>query len=652
MIALFCIVAGRLSQIQIIDGAKYRKIAQGQYESKVQLPAARGTIYDRSENVIATNATLVSFAADPKLAADDAHAIARRFSQLFGKSKEYYLEKLRSDSRFVWLERRVDVQFLKKVNLQKLTGIVVRYEAKRLYFNDRLAGQLIGCTDIDNKGLAGLELAFDKEMRGVDGYVIFHRDGLGKARPSVDYPRVEPLNGHSITLTIDMGLQSIAEKELKKGIDESQAESGIVVVLQPRTGEILALAQYPQVDPNTFGKFKLEDQKLRAVTDVFEPGSVFKIVTASAALEHGLVPSTKKFYGENGSYTVPVAGGKPRTIVDVHKSGWITFGEAMQYSSNIVMAKVSDLIGSERFYTMARNYGFGIATNVEFPGEVKGVLKKPVDWSGTTLNTIAYGYEIGATPLQIAAAYAAVANNGILMKPYLLKKETDETGLTVREGQPQQIRRVISESTARTLTEFFVGVVERGTGMPARIPGVKIGGKTGTSKKLVEGRYESGNYTASFVGFFPADDPQVVCLVMLDKPRGVNYTGGTISAPVFRTIASQIVNSTDLVALAAFPRNTVIAESDSASRPLKSGRQAHTGKDDRRAVMGNGLIPDVTGYSVRKAVGILMASKFQPVVTGSGIVISQDPHAGQPGKRGMKITLTCQPRPISSLLGK
>lgn len=643
IILLFAVVGVRLAQIQIVQSQKFREIAQKQYQSRINLPATRGTLYDRNGNIIASNSIYVSFAADPQLAAEDARAIATKFSTLFGKPKQYYLDKLHSDTRFVWLERQVDIKFLKKVDLKKLDGIVVRYEPKRLYFHDHVAGQLVGSTNIDNIGLAGMELEFDNELRGTDGFVIFQRDGLGRARPTVDYPRNEPVNGHNIVLTIDMGLQAIAERELKKGIEQNQAERGLVVMLQPRTGEVLALAQYPNIDPNKFGKYQLADQKLRAVTDVFEPGSVFKIVTASAAIEQGIVRPDRKFFAENGAYTVPVMNNKPRVIRDTHPSGWLTFQEAMEVSSNIVMAKVSDLIGAERLYKMARDFGFGIPTNIDIPGEVKGVLKKPVEWSGTTLNTLSYGYEVGVTPIQIAAAYAAIANDGILMKPYVFKKEIDADAHVIREAVPQQIRRVTSIETARTLKEFFQGVVERGTGKPAQIAGMKIGGKTGTSKKFVEGRYETGSYTASFVGFFPVDDPQLVCLVMMDNPHGASYYGGTTSAPVFRGIAEQLINTGMMYRSEPIMAAATSDRQESVSPAEPQSIQAVQEKD-QRASIEPGIVPDVKGYSVRRALGILRTGKFEPVVSGSGVVVNQIPLAGQAAKAGTKILLTCQPK--------
>jgi len=635
----FLLLSLRLVQVQIVQTEKYRSMAERQYKSKIVLRAARGTLTDRNGTSIASNTMLVSFAVDPLMAGDDARAIAGTFSQLFGRPRKAYLDKLQADSRFVWLERGVSSAFRPKIDAQKFSGMVVRVEPNRLYYHDGLAGQLVGATDVDNNGIAGLELAFDKALRGNDGYVVFQRDGRGNARPSVDYPRVEPVNGDSITLTIDMRLQAIAERELRRGIEENKAEGGIVVLLQPRTGEVLAMAQYPPVDPSNFGAYGIRDRNLRAVADIFEPGSVFKIVTASAALEHSLVTPGKTIFAENGTYVV---AGRKKPIVDTHKEGWITFQEGLEVSSNIVMAKVSDLIGAERFYTMARNYGFGIPTDIDFPGEEKGVLKKPSEWSGTTLNTMAFGYEVGATPIQIASAYGALANDGVLMKPYLFRKEIDPSGQVVREATPQRLRRVVSSRTAGILTGLFEGVVERGTGKLAAIEGVRIAGKTGTSRKYVEGKYETGSYTASFVGFLPADDPRMVCLVMLDNPRGGNYTGGTTSAPVFRAIAEQALNISELFAPEAVVVASGEAQHEEMVDPLPEAAM-------RSLAAAAGTVPNVKGCSVRRAMAILQLARYEPVVSGSGTVVHQEPTPGQPGKAGMKVRLICQPKSSAAL---
>jgi cell division protein FtsI (penicillin-binding protein 3) len=691
LLIFFVLIGWRLTQIQIIEAAKYQRIAQRQYETRVDLPAAKGNIYDRNGNVLVSNSMFASYAADPKIVDEGARKVAEEFSRVFGKPKRFYLDRLRSDKRFVWLERLVPPEIAKRLRTENLEGVVELLEPKRLYHYDEVAGQLLGFTDIDNKGLIGLELQFEKQLCGKDGYVVMQRDGLGNCKPSVDYPRVEPTSGASLHLTIDLVDQSIAEEELERGVKSSNADGGLVAVMNPKTGEILALGQYPRVNPNEAGRCNVEDQKLRVVTDLFEPGSVFKIVTASAALEAGLVKPDQMFFAENGKYKVRLRNGKVRVIKDTHEYGWITFQQAMELSSNIVMAKVSDIVGGERLYRKAKDFGFGTPTGIEVPGEIHGELKKPSTWSATTLNTMAYGYEVGVTPIQILAAYGAVANGGILLKPYIVKKIVSATDETVQETTPQTVRRVVSDQVARTLTQFFEGVVERGTATLAKIEGVRIAGKTGTSKKHFDGRYQSGSYTASFVGFFPAEDPQVVCLVMVDNPRQGSYFGGQVSAPIFRAIAERMM-STGLQVPRSNPGG-VIAHLDTLTshalpdvRTLKLDAARHLLSEQgfRTEIVGGGDIvlrqspapgseigsgdtvtlflttrdkqatdgyvetPDLRGLTIRRAVNRLTIERMIATVRGSGLVVSQSPSPGEKVKIGTRVYLNCEPRKLAS----
>jgi len=646
-VAFFIVVIARLAQVQIFDAEKYSAIAQKQYHARFPLLATRGSIYDRNGQTVASNSMFVSFAADPKDTTLEVNQVAAAFSKVFGKPQSFYREKLCSNSRFVWLERQVHVDDAVNIQKEKLKGIIVLQEPKRMYHNDHVCGQLVGFTDMDNKGLAGIEREFDQFLKGSDGYVELKKDARGNTYPDLEYPSVAPINGSDVYLTIDLTIQAIAEEELKRGVEKSQAESGIAVVLQPQTGEVLAIAQYPSMNPNNASKTPLSDQRLRAVTDVFEPGSMFKIVTAAAALEYHLVSPEQKFYAEHGEYQVALRNGRIRKIVDTHPYNMLTFKEAMVYSSNIVMAKVSDIIGPEKFYKMARDFGFGIATTVELPGEVKGRLKKPNEWWMTTLNTMAFGYEVGVTPMQLVAAYGAIANKGKLMKPYIVKKIVDSRGNLQRVMSPQQLRQVVSPHTAQMLTEIFEEVVEKGTGKPAAISGIRVAGKTGTSKKYVEDKrgYEEGRYTGSFIGFFPAEDPKIVCLVMLDNPRGRDYYGGTISAPVFKAIAERILNTTEFFTTPLKKNPSRQEESKemivSTSTPQSRTPNLSSGEP---LVLDDQSVPNVKGLSVRQAVNLLMSKKYHPFVQGSGIVVQQEPEAGTPAKSGQNIVLVCQPK--------
>ena len=683
-------IAARLVKVQIIEQSKYQAMARRQYEHRILLPATRGSIYDCKGNLLASNTVFVSFGIDPRAVEGEEQHVARTLSKIFSQPAEIYLQRLRSPKRFVWIERHVapsDDGKVKAMESAKIDGLIEIEEPKRLYHYNSLAGQVIGFTNIDNRGIAGIELEYDSLLSGRDGFVVLQRDGLGHTLPSVDYPRVDPQSGRSLVLTIDLAYQSIAEEELREGVKRFSAESGIVLMMRPATGEILALAQFPPVNPNAPASVPVAETKIRAVTDQFEPGSTFKIVTAAAALEHGVQKPGDWIFAENGVYRA-----RARVIRDAHPFGWITFRQAMQYSSNIAMAKVSDRIGVERFYRMVRAFGFGTPTGVDLPGEVSGELKHPAQWSVTTLNTMAYGYEIAATPLQLAAAYSAIANHGILMRPYIVKAVLNNHGDTIIERKPQAIRRVVRKATADTLISFLRGVVEEGTGDSARISGVAIAGKTGTSRKYIDGRYQAGKYTASFVGFLPAEDPQLLCLIMLDNPMFGSYYGGQTSAPIFRSIVERILNTVS--PLNTVPQTTVRMEQVIQKRvivpdvrhlrvdvamKLLSDRclvaEVHQETDSKRIIqqipepgqqvaagsivqlftvregerpsmaqLSQIVVPNVCGLSVRRAVSRLHLSGFRVKIEGTGEVTGQVPRASESVPVGSEVVLHCLPR--------
>jgi cell division protein FtsI/penicillin-binding protein 2 len=689
MLGVFSVVVFRLVQIQMLRAREYQAEARRQSEVTEHLPGTRGDIYDRNGRTIVTNILGVSFGADPTMVGDVADEIASRFARVFGKPRGYYLERLASRHRhFVWLERCVRPQFSQMLHVADQEALVEIQEPLRIYPYERLCGQVIGLTDIDNKGLSGIELVLDPYLRGKDGSVILARDAKGRKRLSADYPRVDPTVGCSATLTVDIEYQAVAEEELEKGIRRTDAESGLVIMLDPATGEILAMANSPSMHPGNPADIDPAIMRNRAVTDLFEPGSVFKVVTAAAALDRGLVRPDQKFYAENGSYRIRLANGSFRPpINDTHPYGMITFQQAIEFSSNIVMAKISDRVGAELLFTTARNFGFGIETGIELPGEISGDLKPPSEWSGTTLNSMAYGYEVGVTPIQLAAAYAAVANGGILMKPFIVKKVVDANGETVVETKPQIVRRVISAATAKTLTAMFEGVVLRGTGRSAALPGLTIAGKTGTSRKYVDGKYQEGDYTASFVGYFPAESPKVVCLVMLENPRRTGYTGGQASAPIFRDMVSKIYAISnrfsqkggqsmiagdgrvlpDVVSLETDVARELLEERGfkveiSGDGPMvrtelpRAGTIAKHGSlvrlmtnPQRATAPGTVLVPDLRGLAIRRAINTLEIQRLEVLVHGSGVVLKQSPEAGRQVDIGTTVTIQCEPRSRSLL---
>jgi len=683
LLLFFALVAFRLVQIQVIDSGTLKERARKQYEKPEEIPAQRGTIYDRSGHPLVTNARFISFGADPAMVGDRTGEVADRFAAVFNRRRSSYVEKFSSASRhFVWLERGVNPSAETRINVAEFPGLITIPEPKRLYPYGRMAGQLLGFTGVDNNGLSGLELELDSLLRGEKGRLILQRDGLNRQRQSVDYPRVEPVDGDAANLTIDVEYQSIAEEELRKGIERNKAESGLVAMIDPATGEILAMANWPQMNPADPSGIDPQVERNRIVTDMFEPGSVFKVVTASAALESKKVAPAQKFNAEQGSYTVRLSNGRVRNIInDTHRHGIITFQEAMEVSSNIVMAKISDIIGADALFTMARAYGFGTASGIELPGEVRGELKLPTQWSGTTLNSMAYGYEVGVTPLQILCAYAAVANHGVLMKPFVVRSVVGPGSTIVTERRPEPVRRVISRSTASLLTQMFRGAVENGTGIPAKIPGLSVAGKTGTARRVIEGKYSQSDYTASFAGFFPAEDPTIVCLVMIENPRDRGYTGGLAAAPVFKAIAERIYATSGRFRSRQTEAN---AESGTSVVPAVTTLSAeaaqsllHEGGFETK-VRGEGRIvarqfpppgttvprrtevaitlgdvssgpgslvvmPDVRGLAIRRALTRLSLLHLEVTIQGSGVVVAQDPQACDQVRRGTRVLIRCEP---------
>lgn len=662
------VIAGRLVKLQIMDGAEYAEQARRQYESKVVLQAERGALYDRAGNLLATNAASISFAADPRHV-ENPQKLARTFSKVLGESYETWLAKLtEKNTSFVWLQRKVSGQALEQLKNIDDDGLVKLKEPIRHFEYASLGAQALGSTDIDNNGLNGIELFYDEQLQGADGYMVMQRDARGRRRPDVDLPQVKPQHGTALMLTLDINIQGIVEDELRRGVENAGAVSGTAIAMDPRTGELLAMASYPTYDPNNMRSAEQAAIRVRAITDTYEPGSTMKMVTTAAALEEGVVSPDEEIDCNEGLYRVG-----NHTIRDDHPAGVISFREAMTRSSNIAMAKIASRVPAPRFYKYVRDFGFGIISGVDLPGEARGEVKKPNEFSEGTQEFMAFGYQLAVTPLQLVSAYAAVANGGLMMKPHLLKRRLGRNGEVIEEMEPQEIRRVISPETAGVLRDMLVDVVEKGTGREARIDGMKIAGKTGTSQQFADGVYSREKYNASFAGFFPADNPRVTLLVLLDNPTN-GYYGGQVAAPIFREIARRIMgasvrddrpepvyasgNQPGLRRVAAL---TTLHAPDLRGIDADAARQLGEKYGCRVLVRGAGrlvaaqepepgtsiearsvltlrmsgpedatLMPDVRGMSLRRALNILSACRIKPRVSGSGIIRSQSPAPGTP----------------------
>jgi cell division protein FtsI/penicillin-binding protein 2 len=476
-----------------------------------------------------------------------------------------------------------------------------------------LAGQVLGTVGKDGYGQLGLEYFLDRELRGTDGWKYFRHDVKNRYYPGFGDKQKAAINGMNVVLTLDSKLQEIVEHALERGVIKSGAKQGVVIVVEPYSGDILSMANYPFYNPNTRDGEDREAWKNQAVVKVYEPGSTFKSMTAAALIEEKLIAPDDTIDGENGVYKL-----SGETIKDTHPHGKITFKDALAYSSNICFAKVATRLKPETFYKYIRSFGFGMKSGVGLPAEEGGVLKPVRDWSGRTQSTIAFGHEISATPIQVAMAFSAIANGGMLMKPRIVKGWSDGAGRTVEEIAPRMVRRVMSESTSSKLKSMLAAVIEYGTASDIHTDRITLAGKTGTAEKIdaVTGRYVHGLFNSSFVGMAPVDRPELVCLVLLDEPSMLKY-GGQSAAPIFREIVDRLLANPDYP-LAQHAKPKLESSSDSV------------------------IVPDLLGYSQIDAAKLISRSRLRLKTEGTGeVILNQEPKPGTrvPGDQTLILSL-------------
>ena len=465
----------------------------------------------------------------------DKEAIIRQLSPMLNVSQAYLRDRLYRKKSFVWIARKITPEQSIAVNRLSIKGLGFLKESKRSYPNSYLASHIIGFAGLDNVGLEGLEIYYNKYLKGEAGWALFLRDARQK-KLDLWEKMVLPKDGYALALTIDEVVQYIAERELDKAFKAYHAKGGSIVVMNPHTGAILALANRPTFDLNEYNNANKDEMRNRAICDLFEPGSVFKIVTASAALEEKKVSEEDRFFCENGSYRVA-----NHTLHDHRPHGWLTFREVIEQSSNIGTTKVAQILGNDVIYRYVRLFGFGSRLGIELPGEIPGMIKEPRLWSKVSIAAVPIGQEVGVTALQLAAAISVIANGGQLMKPYIIQEIRDKYGETIKEFSPLMVRKVISLDTSERVKKILIGAVERGTGKLAKITGINAAGKTGTAQKLEpNGAYSHNKFIASFIGFAPAEDPIVAIVVILDEPHPY-YFGGVVAAPVFKNVASDAI---------------------------------------------------------------------------------------------------------------
>lgn len=524
-------VAAKLFFLQIQQGERLAERATKQYQRRLPILSRRGTIYDRTGRELAVSLKVTSVFAQPA-AIEDPAGTAKTLAAILDLPAKEILARLTTDKPFVWLQRQLEPTQAAAITDLNLRGIGLFPESRRYYPRQELAAHVLGLVGLDDRGLEGLEHQYDDLLGGQPQFVVAQQDALGRIifRQEESRPQAPIFD---LTLTIDEVIQYIAERELARAVERSRAKAGTAIVMDPRTGEILALANQPTFDPNHFRKASSAARRNRAVTDAFEPGSVFKVILLAGALEEGVVRTGDRFHGENGA--IEVSG---VTIRDHEKYGWLTVQQILTHSSNVGAIKIGQKLGKGLYYHYISGFGFGSLTGLDLPGETPGLMRRPRGWSALSLSVLSLGQEISVTPVQIAAAFSAVANGGNLVRPHVLRGLRAVDGSLSRQVEPVMIRRVISSETARTLLDMMRGVVEEGTGKEAALEEYSVGGKTGTAQKLdpATGRYSHQKVVASFVGAVPAEAPRLVILVLIDEPETLRW-GASIAAPTFREIA-------------------------------------------------------------------------------------------------------------------
>jgi len=622
-VLVLCVIFLRAYQLQIIEGKRLSSLAREDYTGSLVLTPQRGTILDRNGKELAISIDVSSVYAYPKAIKNKAKT-ASLLAKTLGLDRRQVLERLRSARSFAWVKRKVTPEEIRKVGELKLSGIDFTKESRRYYACKETAAHVIGFASQDNRGLEGTELQYNSYLEGREIRLTRIHDALG--RPLVfDGLGKEDHDPFNVRLTIDKDISYNARKALKRAVEETEAKSGVCIVLKPQTGEILAMAVVPEFNPNIFWEFKPQDWRNRTVTDCYEPGSTLKAFLLAAALEEGVITPKTIFNCERGKYRI---GGY--IIHDSKPYGMLRVDDIVKVSSNIGAIKMGQRLGADRFHSYLQRFGFGERSGIDFPGEREGTLKPVEDISVLGQNTRYFGQGITTSPLQLAMAFGAIANGGHLMKPFIVKSILDQHGKVIREFGPVVRRDVISPETARSVRMILEDVTkEGGTATKAAIEGYRVAGKTGTAQKVdpAERTYSDEKFVAFFGGFVPLDSPAVVILVALDEPKGNPY-GGIVAAPVFREVGYLTLNKLSVKPSIRY----------TFSRPAQEKQKPTVQSPDVP-----GLMPNMQGLGVRDVLSKARRLGVRVVVKGSGFAAEQSPAAGTPLREGRSVTVTFRP---------
>jgi cell division protein FtsI (penicillin-binding protein 3) len=626
------LIIARLGQLQILEHQEFaRRASERQLKTQV-ISAPRGVIYDSHMDELASSVTVSSVAAEPRRI-EDIPAAAKALAKVLNIDGAKLQRQMRDPSKqlFMYVKRRIDPQAEPLVRALDLRGIYFMDEYMRVYPNRNLASHLLGFVNLEGDPGAGLEQQYNSQLKGTDGLVALdvdaHRRSFGKR---VETP---PVQGHSLVLSIDRSIQYIVERELASGIRRVQATAGTAIVMESETGRILALANHPNFNCNLYNTYKQEIYLNPAVSKMYEPGSTFKVVVATAALEAGLAHPDETIYCQEGSIVL-----NGHLFHDHKPFGLLTFAQILENSSNVGVVKLGLRLGERRLYEALRLFGFGSKTNVDLPAEIVGLIRNWQNWSKLSIGAISFGQEIGATPMQMAVAFNAIANGGYRVRPSLVDRIIDHKGDLVRVRVPEKTR-IVSRETAAVIRRAFEGVVLRGTGKQAALEGYRAAGKTGTAQKIVDGRYSNTKFLASFIGFAPLPQPRITVLVQIDEPKGVIY-GGDVAGPVFAKIAQQVLLSLHVPPDQSMPLPKpdppLVADSEdflpNATPVLPLSAMDNTipiPEETKTITVSTGtdhvVLPDFTGMSKREVVERCLELGLRVQTSGSGAAVFQVP---------------------------
>lgn len=653
MALFFIVLITRLIFIQVVKAEDYSYFANKQQVGIEPLLPERGSIFDRNGTILVYTKNDVSFFVDPRLARkyNKDSVIAKILADSLGLNYAELKSKIDSSKKTFCILKKVEAQKALKLKNVVKDGLYYEPDPTRVYEYKSLASHITGFVNLEGKGTDGIESSQDVLLKGKEGSRFILKDGTGSVMSVLQENYKDAVPGDNIGLTIDRAIQRALEMELEAGVKAARAENATGIVMDPNTGEILAMANYPSYDPGLYMNYSDDVRRNRAIADVYEPGSTFKGIALAGILDKQLATANTVVNTENGRYNF-----MGKEIKDHHGQATMTVKEIIRYSSNIGMLKLSQKMEKNEFYQYLRSFGFGNYTYTGLPGEVKGKLSLPADWSGATKGSIAYGYGISLTPIQLITAYSALVNGGILYKPSLIREIKDMRGNIKVFNDPVKIREVITTETSATIRSLLTDVVENGTGKKAKIDGIKIGGKTGTSRKIVNGEYSKERYNSSFVGFFPSDKPKYICLILVNSPKSIGITGGEVAAPVFRNVAKRILALDQSLGknlkLESDPvqenSDIEIIEPEGEVDPEKTEvkTEVRIKKVDAKK-LDTKEMPDLKGVSLKEAIAVIKRLDLKATWIGTGRVIDQSIKPGTALKKDMKIHLKLQEKQIS-----